>query len=316
MGIGISDIRDESDRDGMRIVIELKKDSNSELVISNLYKKTTLQTNFGAIFLALIEGKPVQLNLKKYLNYFLEFREETIRKRTFYFLKNTLEKLEISEGLSKATKNIRKVIEIIEESENSVEAKSKLIENFFLSEKQANSVLDMPLKKLTNLEKKQIDNEIKNLEEKKNYFQKLLNERELLLKLLIEELLILKKKYNVIRKTKIIKNINQNEELETLNNQILEDFINKKTKLYIDNRLYLKRMILGNYKKSFEVVNKTIDNKNIQKFICNIEKNIKLIGITNTGKVFPIDWESSINKDCKLDNKILGSIHPNEIINF
>ncbi|MCQ9201018.1 MAG: DNA topoisomerase 4 subunit A [Prochlorococcus marinus XMU1425] len=314
--IGISDIRDESDRDGMRIVIELKKDSNSELVISNLYKKTTLQTNFGAIFLALIEGKPVQLNLKKYLNYFLEFREETIRKRTFYFLKNTLNKLEISEGLSKATKNIKKVIAIIEESDNSLQARSKLIENFFLSEKQANSVLDMPLKKLTNLEKIQIDNDIKNLKEKKNYFQKLLNERELLLELLIEELLVLKKKYNVIRKTKIIKSINQSEELETLNNQILEDFINKKTKLYVDNRLYLKRMLLSNYKKSFEVVNKIIDNKNIQKFICNIEKNIKLIGITNTGKVFNIDWESSINKDYKLDNKILGNIHPNEIINF
>jgi len=300
----------------MRIVIELKKDSNSELVISNLYKKTTLQTNYGAIFLALIKGKPIQLNLKKYLNYFLEFREETIRKRTYFFLKNTVEKLETLEGLSKATKNIKKVIEIIEKSENSVEARSKLIENFFLSENQANSVLDMPLRKLTNLEKNQIDNEIKNLEEKKNYFQKLLNERELLLKLLIEELLILKKKYNVIRKTKIIKNVNQNEELETLNNQILEDFINKKTKLYIDNRLYLKMMNLGNYKKTFEVVNKIIDNKNIQKFICNIEKNIKLIGITNTGKVFNIDWESSLNKDYKLDNKILGNIHPNEIINF
>jgi len=313
---GISDIRDESDRDGMRIVIELKKDSNSELIISNLYKKTTLQTNFGAIFLALIKGKPVQLNLKKYLNYFLEFREETIRKRTFYFLKNTLEKLEISEGLSKATKNIKKVIAIIEESENSVEAKSKLIEKFFFSDKQANSVLDMPLRKLTNLEKNQIDDEIKNLKEKKNYFQKILNERELLLELLIEEFLILKKKYIVIRKTKVIKNINQNDELETLNNQILEDFINKKTKLCIDNRLYLKRMILGNYKKSFEVVNKIIDNKNIQKFICNIEKNIKIIGITNTGKVFNIDWESSINKDYKLDHKILGNIHPSEIINF
>jgi len=86
-----------------------------------------------------------------------------------------------------------------------VQARSKLVENFFLSEKQANSVLDMPLKKLTNLEKNQIDNEIKNLEEKKNYFQKLLNERELLLKLLIEELLILKKKYNVIRKTKLLR---------------------------------------------------------------------------------------------------------------
>jgi len=237
----------------MRIVIELKKDSNAELIISNLYTKTTLQTNFGATFLALIKSKPVQLNLRQYLNYFLEFREETIRKRSFYFQKNTLEKLEISEGLSKATKNIKKVIEIIEESENSVEAKSKLIKKFFLNEKQANSVLDMPLRKLTNLEKNQIDDAIKNLEEKKNYFQQLLNTRELLLKLLIEELLILKKKYNVIRKTKIIKNINQNEELETLNNQILEDFINKKTKLFIDNRLYLKKMILGNYKKSLRL---------------------------------------------------------------
>jgi len=300
----------------MRIVIELKKDSNSELVISNLYKKTTLQTNFGAIFLALIKGKPIQLNLKKYLNYFLEFREETIRKRTYYFLKNTLEKLEISEGLRKATKNIKKVIEIIEESKNSIEAKSKLIEKFFLSDKQANSVLDMPLRKLTNLEKNQIDDEIINLQEKKNYFQKLLNERNLLLELLIEELLILKKKYNVKRKTKVIKNINQNDELETLNNQILEEFINKKTKLYIDNRLYLKKMISGNYKKSFEVVNKIIDNKNIQKFICNIDKNLKLIGITYTGKVFHIDWESNINNDYKLDNKSLGNIEPNEIINF
>ncbi len=151
---GISDIRDESDRDGMRIVIELKKDSNAELVISNLYKKTTLQTNFGAIFLALIKGRPIQLNLKQYLNFFLEFREETIRKRTNYFLKNTLQKLEILEGLSKATKDIKKVIEIIEDSANSAEAKTKLIDNFFLSEKQANSVLDMPLKKLTNKSRK------------------------------------------------------------------------------------------------------------------------------------------------------------------
>ena len=313
---GVSDIRDESDRDGMRIVIELKKDSNAELIISNLYKKTTLQTNFGAIFLALINGKPIQLNLKQYLNYFLEFREETIRKRTNYFLKNTLEKLETLEGLSKATKDIKKVIEIIENLENSEEAKSKLIDIFYLSERQANSVLDMPLKKLTNLERKEIDYQIKQLQEKKNYFQKLLNERELLLKLLIEELLILKKKYNVKRKTKLLKNINQNEELETINNQILEEFIDKKTKLFIDNRLYLRKMILNNYKKSFEDVNKGIENKNIQKFICNIDKNIKIIGITYTGKVFNIDWESNINNDFKLDNKILGNIDPNEIINF
>jgi len=314
--IGISDIRDESDRDGMRIVIELKKDANAELIISNLYKKTTLQTNFGAIFLALIKGKPVQINLKEYLNYFLEFRESTIRKRTNYFLKNTLEKLDILEGLSKATKNIKKVIEIIESSENSGEAKAKLVDNFQLSEKQANSVLDMPLKKLTSLERNQIVEDIKKLEEKRNYFQKLLNERKILLQLLIEELLILKKNYNVKRKTKLLKNINQNKELETINNQILEELINKKTKLCVDNRLYFRKMLFGSYKKSFEDVNKIIDNKNIQKFICEIDKNLKIIGITFTGKVFHIDWESNINNDYKLDNKILGNIDTNEIINF
>ncbi|MDC3019620.1 DNA gyrase subunit A, partial [Prochlorococcus sp. AH-736-E15] len=313
---GISDIRDESDRDGMRIVIELKKDSNIELVISNLYKKTTLQTNFGAIFLALIKGKPIQLNLKEYLNYFLEFREDTIRKRTKYFLKNTLEKLEILEGLSKATKDIKKVIEIIENSANSVEAKSKLIDIFLISEKQANSVLDMPLKKLTNLERIQINEDINKLQIKKNYFQKLLNERKLLLKLLIDELLVLKKKYNSKRKTKLLKNINQNEEIETLNNNLIQELIDKKTKLCIDNRLYLRKMILNNYKKSFENINKIIDNKNIQKFICKIEKNTKIIGILSTGKVFHIDWESNINNDYKLDNKMLGNINPNEIINF
>jgi DNA gyrase subunit A len=314
--IGISDIRDESDRDGMRVVIELKKDSNAELIISNLYKKTTLQTNFGAIFLALIKGKPIQLNLKQYLNFFLEFREKTIRKRTRYFLKNALEKLEILEGLSKATKDIKKVIEIIENSENSAEAKSKLIDNFFFSEKQANSVLDMPLKKLTNLERNEIYDDIKNLREKKNHLQKLLNERKLLLEVLVDEFLLLKKNFNVKRKTKLIKNINQNEELETINNQILEEFINKKTKLQIDNRMYLRKIIFNNYKKSFEGINKIIENKNIQKFICNVDKNLKLIGITYTGKVFHLDWESNIDNDHKLDNKSLGNIDPNEIINF
>ncbi len=313
---GISDIRDESDRDGMRIVIELKKDSNSDIVISSLYKKTSLQTNFGSIFLALINGKPIQLTLKKYLEYFLEFREETIRKRTRYFLKNTSEKLEILKGLSIATKKIKNIIEIIQKSENSSEAKSILIKNLQLSERQANAVLDMPLKKLTNLERNQIDINIKKLEEKKNYLNKLLNERKLLFELLIKELLILKHKYNIKRKTKILKNINQDNEIETINNQILEELINKKTKLYINNRLYLKKMNFNSYRKSLEAENKIIENKNVQKFICNIEKNLKIIGITYTGRVFQINWKENINNDYKLDNKVLANIDPKEIINF
>ncbi len=134
--------------------------------------------------------------------------------------------------------------------------------------------------------------------------------------MLVDEFLLLKEKFNVKRKTKLLKNINQNEELETINNQILEEFINKKTKLQIDNRMYLKKIIFNNYKKSFEGISKIIDNKNIQKFICNVDKNLKLIGITYTGKVFHLDWKSNINNDHKLDNKSLGNINQNEIINF
>ncbi len=313
---GISDIRDESDRDGMRIVIELKKDSNSEIVVSNLFKKTALQSNFGAIFLALVNGKPIQLTLRKYLNYFLEFREETIRKKTNYFLKITSEKLAILEGFSIATKNIKNIIEIIQNSENATEAKSILIPKLKLSNKQADAVLGMPLKKLTNLEKKQLEIDMKKLLEKKKYLVNLLSNRRLLLETLIEELKHLKKKFSVRRKTKILKNVNQEEEIDTLNNQILDDLINKETKISIDSRFYLKKIIYGNYKKLLDHENEFIDNKNVQKFICKIYKSLKIIGITSSGKILQINWKLNINTDYKLDRKVLGNIDPLEIINF
>ena len=313
---GISDIRDESDRDGMRIVIELKKDANSEIVISNLYKKTTLQSNFGAIFLALVSGKPVQLTLRKYLNNFLEFREETMRKRTTYFFKITSEKLEILEGFSIATKNIKNIIEIIQNSENAAEAKSILTIKFNLNSKQADAILSMPLKKLTTLERNQIKIDMAELIEKKKYLSNLLNDRRLLLETLIEELKNLKKKFNVKRKTKILKNVNQEQEIDTINNQILEDHINKETKISIDNRFYFKKIVNNNYKKLLDNENKFIDNKNIQKFVCNIYKGLKIIGITTSGKILQINWQLNINTEYKLDKKVLGNIDPQEIINF
>ena len=313
---GISDIRDESDRDGMRIVIDLKKDSNPEIVISNLFKKTALQSNFGAIFLALVDGKPVQLNLKTYLNYFLKFREETIKKRTNYFLKIAAEKLEILEGFSIAIKNIRNIINIIEHSENATEAKSIIMPKLFLSEKQADAVLSMPLKKLTNLEKKQIEIDMIELIEKKKHLSDLLSQRSLLLETLIEELTNLKKKFNLKRKTKILKDINQEDEIDTINKQILEDLETKATKISIDNRFYLKKIIYNNYKKLFDHENKSIDIKNIQKFICKVSKNLKIVAVTASGKVLQINWKENINSDYKLDTKILGNINPREIINF
>ena len=313
---GISDIRDESDRDGMRIVIELKKDSNSEIVISNLFKKTALQSNFGAIFLALVNGKPIQLTLRKYLNYFLEFREETIKKRTNYFFKIASEKLEILEGFSIATKNIKDIIEIIQKSENATEAKSILMPKLNLSNKQADAVLGMPLKKLTNLERNQIETDMQELIEKREFLSNLLNDRRLLLETLIEELKNLKRKYHVKRKTKILKDVNQEQEIDTINNRILEELISKETKISVDNRFYFKKIINNNYKKLFDHENKFIDNKNVQKFICKIYKSLKIIGITSSGKILQINWKLNLNNDYKLDKKILGNIDPLEIINF
>ena len=313
---GISDIRDESDRDGMRIIIELKRDFNQDIVISELYKKTSLQSNFGGIFLALVKGKPIQLTLKQYLKHFLEFREETIVKRTKYFLSLATEKLEILEGFAKAIKNIKSIIEIVQNSEDSTEAKILIKDKLKLTNRQSDSVLSMPIKKLTTLERKQINEEIDNLEGKKILLNNILNNRNELLKLLVKELSLLRDKYYVKRKTKIIKNINFDKEIKTLNKQILDELINKKTKLSIDNKYYLRKIFNNNYKKYIEVENKFISIKSSNKFICNLDKNLKIIGISINGKIIQIDWEKAINQDCKLDNKFLSNINPTDIINF
>ncbi len=313
---GISDIRDESDRDGMRIMIELKRDINQELVISDLYKKTSLQNNFGAIFLALINGKPVQLSLKNYLNYFIEFRESTIKKRTNHFLNLTENKLEILLGFDLAVRNIKEIIEIVQDSKDSNEAKYMLIKKLKLNQKQTDAVLGMPIKKLTNLERMQIKTDIKTLKIKKKNLEDILSDRSKLLKILQEELLKLKKKYNSKRKTKIIKNLNLNIQKEAIDKQILEDYINKKTKLSIDNKLFFKKIINSNYKKNLELENQLHNKKNIFKLICNIEYKLRIIAITFEGKIINIDWKKSLNNDHKLDNKLLNNINPYEIINF
>ncbi len=313
---GISDIRDESDRDGMRIVIELKRDINSELVISDLYKKTSLQTNFGAIFLALINGKPVQLSLKNYLQNFLKFRELTIIKRTKHNLKLTEEKLEILKGFSLAVENIRKIIEIVQNSEDTSEAKFLLTKELNLSKRQTDAVLSMPIKKLTNLERIQIKKDINNLTNKTISLQSILNQREKLLDILKDELLQLKKKYNTKRLTKIIKNINLVAENQIINKQIIDEYITKKIKLSIDNKFYIKKLLSNNYKKIIENDNKLLIKKNAYQFIDNLDFKLKIIAVTYDGKIINIDWEKRINNDYKLNNKLLNNINPYGIINF
>ncbi len=314
--IGISDIRDESDRDGMRVIIELKKNTNNDLIISDLYKKTSLQTNFGAIFLALINGKPVQLSLKEYLKQFLEFRELTVLKRTHHVLKQTKEKLEILQGFALAVKNIKKIIELVQSSENINEAKSLLEKKLNLTTTQSDAVLSMPIKKLTTLERTQISENIINLQDKKKSLERILNERKVLLNILEDEFTSLKKKYNTKRSTKIIKNINLEDENKVINKQILDEFINNKTKIAIDHKFNVKNLLISSYKKIIENDNKLSIKKNNFQFICDFNSNLALIALTYTGKVINIDWRSHINYDYKLDNKLLNSINPYEIINF
>ena len=313
---GISDIRDESDRDGMRIIVELKKNVNSDLVISDLFKKTSLQTNFGAIFLALINGKPVQLSLKEYLKQFLKFRELTVLRRTKHILELTEEKLEILQGFALAVKNIKKIIEIVQDSDNTDEAKSKLEKALNLTSKQSNAVLSMPIKKLTNLERIQINQTIADLKIKKESLDKILSERKVLLNILEEELINLKKKYNTKRSTRIIRNINIEDNNKIINKQILDEFINNKTKLTIDNKFNVRKLLINNYKKLIENDNKLMVKKNIYQFICDFNKNLNLFVLTYTGKIININWKEYINCDYKLDNKLLGNINPYEIINF
>ena len=313
---GISDIRDESDRDGMRIMIELKKNINSDLVISDLYKKTSLQTNFGAIFLALINGKPVQLSLREYLKQFLEFRELTVLKKTKHIYELTKEKLEILQGFDMAVKNIKNIIEIVQNSENSNEARFLIEKELNLTSQQSNAVLSMPIKKLTNLERIQINKDIKDLKKKEESLNKILSDRKVLLKTLENELLELKKKYNTKRSTKIIKNINLDDESKVINKQILSELINNKTKITIDNKFNVKNLLLNNYKKLIENDNKLINKKNSYQFICNFEYNLNLLALTYTGKVVNIDWQKYLNNDYRLDSKLLSNINPYEIINF
>jgi len=313
---GISDIRDESDRDGMRILIELKKNINIELLISDLYKKTSLQTNFGAIFLALVNGKPVQLSLKEYLKHFLEFRELTVLKRTKHILEITKDKLEILEGFDLAVKNIKNIIETVQNSENTNEAKFLLEKELNLTNKQSDAVLSMPIKKLTNLERTQIKQNIADLKVKKESLNKILNQRNILLKILEDELISLKKKYNTKRSTKIIKNINIENENKNINKQIINELIISKTKIIIDNKFNIKNLLFNNYKKFIENDNILINKNNIYQFICDIENNLNIIALTYTGKIINIDWKRYINNEYKLDNKLLGNINPYEIINF
>jgi len=202
---GIADIRDESDREGMRVVIELKRDASPQDVLENLYRQTALSSNFGAILLALVEGQPRQLSLRQILQEFLTFREQTLTRQYSYELEQTERRLHLVEGLIAALENLDAIIEILRNAPDGSTAKVTFQSQFNFSDRQSDAILAMPLRRLTGLERQQLQQELTELTERIENLRKLLSDRNELLKALKKDLRSLKKKYADPRRTRIHK---------------------------------------------------------------------------------------------------------------
>ena len=200
---GVSDIRDESDRKGMRIVIELKKDVQPQVVLNFLYKHTQLQDTFGVIMLALVDGEPRVLSLKEMLHYYILHQEDVVTRRTRYDLDKSLARAHILEGLMKALDHIDEIVHIIRSSADSAAAKTALIERFAFSDKQAQAILDMRLARLTGLEREKLMEEYAELEKTIAFLQSLLQDKEKLYGVIKEEMLAIKQKFADPRRTEL-----------------------------------------------------------------------------------------------------------------
>lgn len=237
---GISDLRDESDRQGMRIVIELKKEAKPRVILNQLYKHTQLQDTFGIIMLALVDGQPKVLNLKELLWHYLEHQKEVITRRSKFELDKAEARAHIVEGLRIALDNLDEVINTIRSSRTVEIAKESLMKKFDLSEKQAQAILDMRLQRLTGLEREKLEAEYKELMERIAYLKAVLADEKKVLKIIKEELLELKEKYKDGRRSVISDEDFQMEEEDLIAE---EDVV-----ITITDKGYIKRMPLGTYK--------------------------------------------------------------------
>jgi len=237
---GISDLRDESSREGMRVVIELKKDANPNIILNHLYKHTQLQDTFGVILLALVNNEPMILNLKQILELYLKHQEEVITRRSKYELNKAEERAHILEGLLIALDNIDEVIHIIRSSKNVAEAKEKLIQSFGLTDVQAQAIVDMRLRALTGLEREKLEGEYAELEAKIAELKAILGDEKRLLGVIRDEITVIRNKYGDDRRTSI--GIDDEE-------ITIEDLIKKENTVITMTKLgYIKRMTVDNFR--------------------------------------------------------------------
>ena len=281
---GIADIKEESDRQGMRIVIDLKREANPQVVLNLLFKHSQLQVSNGIIFLALVDGTPKVLNLKEMLYYYLEHQKEVITRRTIYDLERAKERAHIIEGLVIALANIDEVIQIIKTSRERSDAMARLCQNFELTEKQANAILDMRLARLTALEVEKLQQELRDLQALIVELQSILDNPHKKLAIIAKELTEIKEKYNTDRKSEISHDIG---------NIDIEDLIAKEdTVVSMTSQGYIKRMALSEYhtqnRGGFGITtHKSKDNDYVNRlFMANTHDS--LLFFTNLGKVYSI----------------------------
>jgi len=206
---GVSDIRDESDRDGMRIAIDVKRDGQALVILNRLYKFTQMEVSFGIIFLAIVNGRPQVLTLKEILEHFIAHRREIIIKRTIYDLKKAKERAHILEGLKKALDFLDDVIELIRSSSDPKDAKNRLISEFELSDTQSQAILDMRLQRLTGLEREKINAEYEDLIKNISRFQAILDSPDEVFKIIKDEITEIKERYGDERRTEILRDIGE-----------------------------------------------------------------------------------------------------------
>ncbi|NMA14687.1 MAG: DNA gyrase subunit A, partial [Clostridia bacterium] len=237
---GITDLRDESDRNGMRIVIELRRDVNGRVVLNQLYKHTQLQDTFGVITIALVDGQPKTLNLKEVLYYYLEHQKDVIVRRTRFDLEKAEARAHIVEGLRIALDHIDAVVKTIRESQTGEIAKERLMSRFTLSDKQAQAILDMRLQRLTGLERQKLEDEYRDLIKTIAYLQEVLRNEKLVLYIIKEELLAIKEKYSDERRTQITRDDSELNEEDLIAE---EDMV-----ITITNKGYIKRLNINTYR--------------------------------------------------------------------
>ena len=237
---GITDLNDHSSREGMRICIELRRDVNANVILNKLYKHTQLQDTFGVIMLALVNNQPKVMNLLEILKHYLAHQEDVVTRRTKYDLNKAQERAHILEGLLKALDNIDRVIQIIRGSRNTQIAKEGLMQEFLLSDAQAQAIVDMRLRALTGLEREKLEGEYKELLEKIKKLQAILADRNVLLRVIREEILLIAEKYGDDRKTSI-----GFDDYDIS----MEDMIpNENTVITMTKLGYIKRMTVDNFR--------------------------------------------------------------------